>query len=71
MGTKSKPGRFDCYEKAGADEPLFVLLARDESAPALLELWSEIRRMKDPTDPKIGEALRCASAMRVWRTGEP
>jgi hypothetical protein len=33
MGTKRNPGLSDCYAKAEADEPMFVLLARDKHAP--------------------------------------
>lgn len=29
MGTKNNPGKFDCYDAALPDEPMFVLLARD------------------------------------------
>lgn len=43
MGTKEHPGRFDCYETAKPDEPMFVLLARDPLADRLVELWAEIR----------------------------
>lgn len=42
MGTKSNPGKFDCYDKAEPDEPLFVLLARDETAADFVELWADI-----------------------------
>lgn len=43
MGTKANPGSFDCYAKAGEDEPMFVLLARDASAPFLVDLWRQMR----------------------------
>lgn len=43
MGTKQNPGRFDCYEAALPDEPMFVLLARDPLAPFLVSIWSAIR----------------------------
>ncbi|HAW11807.1 MAG TPA: aspartate decarboxylase, partial [Chloroflexi bacterium] len=29
MGTKNNPGKFDCYDDAHPDEPMFVLLGRD------------------------------------------
>ena len=32
MGTKNNPGKFDCYEHAKPDEPMFVLLGRDLEA---------------------------------------
>lgn len=30
MGTKTQPGRYDCYNTLKDDEPHFVLMARDE-----------------------------------------
>lgn len=43
MATKINPGAYDCYENAEPDEPMFVLLARDELAPHLTRLWALIR----------------------------
>lgn len=44
MGTKANPGEFDCYESAAPDEPMFVLLARDdENAPDRVEEWARVR----------------------------
>lgn len=43
VGTKLKPGKFDCYANALPDEPMFVLLARDRTAPALTKLWAYVR----------------------------
>lgn len=60
MGTKANPGRYDCYEKAEPDEPMFVLLARDPLAPDLVRKWA-IDSKAD--DLKFAEALACADAM--------
>jgi len=43
MGTKHFPGEFDCYAKLDADEPFFVLRAKDPVAPHLVQLWRCIR----------------------------
>jgi hypothetical protein len=43
MGTKRDPGKFDCYENALPDEPMFVLLGRDPLAPFLVSIWSAVR----------------------------
>jgi hypothetical protein len=43
MATKNNPGEFDCYANALPDEPMFVLLARDTSAPWLVEIWRHLR----------------------------
>ena len=74
MGTKNNPGKFDCYVNAEPDEPMFVLLARDASAPASVEEWAEKRAQairdgaKPESDwPMITEARECAQAMREWR----
>lgn len=77
MGTKNDPGAFDCYEAAEPDEPMFVLLARDPFAPALVDLWAAERtrlagEMTSGQDAartlqKVDEARACAHAMRQWR----
>lgn len=79
MGTKNKPGVFDCYDAAEDDEPMFVLLARDASAPNIVEEWARcrFRKLAHETESvgdesltrglrKIAEALYCAQAMRDW-----
>ena len=67
MGSKDKPGTFDCYAKANPDEPMFVLLGRDKHAPQLVEMWAG-RRAAEGEDPaKVEEALKCAKAMRRYR----
>lgn len=43
MGTKNNPGKFDCYEKALPDEPVFVVLARDPEFARLVRNWAESR----------------------------
>ena len=74
MGTKNKPGKFDCYGNAEPDEPMFILLARDMTAPELVELWAHRREQliqcgaKPESDrPMIEEARQCAATMRLWR----
>ena len=69
MGTKNNPGTFDCYENADPDEEMFVLLARDKSAPLLVRLWADLRLMSNPEEDadKILEAMKCADNMVKWR----
>ena len=45
MGTKDQPSRFDCYDKAEPEEPLFTLLGRDPLAPPLVEAWAMMREL--------------------------
>lgn len=66
MGTKNKPGDFDCYRNAAPDEPMFVLLARDPFAPMIVEKWAELREASRGPSAKVQEARECAEAMRVW-----
>lgn len=40
MGTKNNPGMFDCYANALPDEHMFILLARDITAPDLVDAWA-------------------------------
>lgn len=74
MGTKLKPGKFDCYSNAEPDEPMFILLARDPVAPAVLEKWIEYRGglielgIKPESDrAMLREARECLQAMEEWR----
>lgn len=67
MGTKQKPGHFDCYNKAYDNEPLFVLLGRDPDAPLLVEMWAALRERKGNAPAKVREARECARAMREYR----
>lgn len=67
MGTKLKPGRFDCYQNAAPDEPMFVLLARDPLAPILVSLWADLREHAAGNPSKVFEARTCSNEMRKWR----
>lgn len=68
MGTKTTPGNYDCYKNAEPDEPMFVLLARDPLAPALVELWASLRMdATGGSDIEMAyEARRCALQMKKW-----
>lgn len=65
IGRMSTKHTDTCLQKAEDDEPIFVLLARDLSAPELVESWVE----KNPqiSAQKKVDALACARAMRDWR----
>jgi hypothetical protein len=67
MGTKNNPGSFDCYEAAAPDEPMFVLLARDRLAPAVIRAWANRREALGEDPIKVAEARACADQMEVWR----
>ncbi len=72
MGTKNEGDRG--YDAALEDEPMFVLLARDPSAPALVRQWAAQRRVdiEAGTRPEadraqVEEAERLADRMKTWR----
>lgn len=74
MGTRINPGLFDRYHDAMPDEPMFVLLARDESAPHLVQLWSDMREnlislgaCPESDIHLVEEATECAKTMELWR----
>ena len=74
MGTKAKPGKFDCYANALPDEPMFILLARDPGAAFAVEMWADRREnainigIKPKSDmAMVKEARDCARIMRAWR----
>lgn len=74
MGTKRNPGAYDCFARALPDEPMFTLLARDTSAPAMVRQWAyererEISRGDRPEADRamIAEARQCAIDMEEWR----
>lgn len=72
MGTKNNPGDFDCYANAHPDEPMFVLLGRDPTAPLVVAFWIALKQqmVKDGTSStsraKAAEASDCARAMERW-----
>ena len=63
MGTKINPGPFDCYANAKPDEPMFILLARDKHAPALVLLWAAMRELDQESPEKVLEARQTVEAM--------
>jgi hypothetical protein len=74
MGTKLNPGKFDCYENALPDEPMFTLLGRDLSAPNRVREWADERKqnIRAHLCPQsdialVQEARQCADSMANWR----
>lgn len=74
MGTKNDPGEFDCYANALPDEPMFILLGRDPSAPDLVNEWADLRAEEISNGKRphsdlamVDEARQCATEMRMWR----
>lgn len=74
MGTKNKPGNYDCYGNALPDEPMFILLGRDPDAPFHVHDWAlrrehqiDIGQRPESDRAMVAEAKECAENMRRWR----
>ena len=67
MSTKNNPGAYDCYANAEPDEPMFVLLARDELAPRIVAIWAMIRDGAPLSEVEI----QVAGARRIAATKPP
>jgi hypothetical protein len=74
MGTKLQELRDGCFARAMDDEPMFVLLARDDQAPARVREWATQRRAdislgrKPSSDlEQVNEAFQLADRMETWR----
>lgn len=63
MSTKHNS---QCLLKAGDDEPIFVLRAKDPTAPAVIVKWVAENIGKQPYD-KLMEAVKVAHDMCDWR----
>lgn len=64
-----------CLNRAANDEPIFVLRANDEHAPAIVAMWARdyleakggwLKATPDQRR-KYEEALDLASHMRIWK----
>lgn len=66
--TKELSEPTSCWNKADADELLFVLMGRDAAAPVAIEVWVQERirlGINQAGDAQIAEALACALRMRT------
>lgn len=66
--SKEQSDPTSCWNQAGKDEILFVLLAHDRAAPATIRFWvgERLRSGKNRLeDAKIQEALQCANDMEL------
>lgn len=66
MSSTKKEG-VSSLEKAGDDEPVFVLRAQDMLAPELVREWVFRARINGVPEEKVAEARRIADAMEDWQ----
>lgn len=55
-----------CLQRAADDEPIFVLRAKDPTAPEIVEEWCAKNNDLQPIE-KVGGAMLLADKMRDWR----
>lgn len=55
-----------CYDKAGEDEPLFVLRAQDILASKVVRYWASLALAGGTHPEVIAEAIMCADKMDAW-----
>lgn len=73
METKNNPNPNGCLMRALPDEPMFILLARDASAPEAIRRWCDMRardgiESENRQDAEqLEEAFATADAMEAWR----
>jgi hypothetical protein len=70
-----RPMTNTCLDRANPGEPIFVLRAQDELAPAAVQGWATeleelaySRGMLDAVQPKASEARRIADLMEEYQT---
>lgn len=59
-----------CLNKAGDDEPLFILRAQDSSSAETILEWIRINFNTAP-DAKLLEAFTTALEMKAWNNKKP
>lgn len=59
-----------CLNKSQSDEPLFVLCARDATAPQTIRHWVAMNHGRQPEE-KLLEAEHAADEMEKWNQSRP
>jgi hypothetical protein len=63
----TKRSGIPCYDKADADEPLFVLRSTDMLAPEMVREWAYRAMVAGTPIEKVQQARRDADAMEDWQ----
>jgi hypothetical protein len=65
MATKTEG--VACFDKAGPNEPIFVLRSTDILAPEIVREWAFRARQAGTPPEKVVEALNLADEMDSWQ----
>mgnify|MGYP001194417691 CR=1 FL=1 len=70
MGTKAQAllNRASCLNRAGDDEPIFILRAKDPLAAQTVRLWASMAADGTHSPEKVKQALDVAETMDRWHT---
>lgn len=60
-----------CLNRSANDEPVFVLVGRDKTAPDAIEKWCELAKAAGAPEEKIKQGLVDAHHMREWQLDHP
>lgn len=70
MGTRVKPGKFDCFNKLHPNEPFFVLRGNDKFAPRLIAAWADAAEQAGCRMEKVQEARQIGQDMLAWQRAQ-
>lgn len=65
--TATKKEGVTSFEKAGEDEPMFVLRAQDKLAPEIVREWAYRAHVSGAPIEKVREARHIADLMEEWQ----
>ena len=51
--------KYDCYKKAGKDEPTFTLRANDEMAPRVIRFWANCYLSDKDAENRLNNTALC------------
>lgn len=65
MGSKNRPGIFDCLKSLKPGEPVFILTGEDAEAADIVEVWAIRAKAGGCNLDKVNEAYGIAVDMRL------
>lgn len=61
----------ECLAKVAPDEPIFVLRAKDRTAPNTVRFWTSLQLGRKAPKSKLLEAEILAKKMEAWQKAHP